>query len=166
MSRALFAIMILFSLQVICACKTASQMKKSLETYLADPSVDGFTLKYSIGNAFTGMTEFTLYGDTGYRLKSNYTKNRKEVEYAGYREQAEVTAICQVLLDEKVWDVPKDAPSTVPDDVRPRITVSLDGHEDSAAVWTAHFAQHPHFARADAAIRAFIQKISGGEILE
>ena len=138
-------------------------MKNSLETYLADPSIDGFTLKYTVGNAKSGgQTSLLLYGDTGYRLVSTQTQKGKEVEYAGYREIQELTDLMATLLGQKLWEIP--AAELSKDEFAPSIAVTLDGREDIATLDASKLPSHPNFAKAEGAIRDLIVKISKGEI--
>ena len=138
-------------------------MKNSLETYLADPSIDGFTLKYTVGNSKSGgQTSLLLYGDTGYSLVSTQTQKGKEVEYAGYRETQELTDLMATLLGQKLWEIPASELSK--DEFAPRIAVTLDGREDIATLDASKLHSYPNFAKAEGAIRDLIVKISKGEI--
>jgi hypothetical protein len=142
-------------------------MERSLDAYLARevPPAE-FAVHYRIGDEFSGETEFRLWGDGRYDLRSTVTPGRATRTFAGQAEAAEVEELVRALKEARIWEATHVRTKPGEDDPEASIAVEGAGQEERVALWVSEIRESPPFARAQQALLALIRRLSGGEVLE
>lgn len=142
-------------------------MKNILHSYIQTSDSSGdFVLKYQIGDPFSGLTDFQINGKGQFKLSSNATQGREQLNLDGNAGAEKVAELARKILDAQLWKAESKEEIRVPGDTVSSISISNGNEESKIDLWLSELKNNPEYVTSQEAILKLVHEVSGGKVLE